>query len=62
MNYREAKSKKPKIKRINHIDGEIFIYNNLEEVEKEGFSRDKVLRCIRGRNKTYNGYIWKLEV
>ena len=62
MNYKEAKSKNPKIKRINYVTGETMVYDNLDDVVKDNFSRDSVLRCIRGRNHSHKGYIWKLEI
>ena len=60
MNYRDVKYKNTKIKSINIITGETKIYNDLNEIEKEGFSKSNVLKCIRGVTKTHKKLSWRL--
>ena len=48
---------------INKIDIEtnqvIKLYNTLNEIKDDGFTIDKVMLCINGKNKTHLGFKWE---
>lgn len=37
----------------------IALWYNTTQLEKEGFNKNSIRNCIRGKNKTSYGYIWK---
>lgn len=37
----------------------IALWYNTSQLEKEGFNRNSIRACIRGKNKTSRGHIWK---
>lgn len=53
-----------KHKKICQYDDEmklIRIYNRAEDTLKYGFDNSAVLKCLKGKLKTHQGYIWKYK-
>lgn len=46
-------------KATNVKTGEIIIYSNITEVEKDGFCDTHVYECCYGKFKTHKGYKWE---
>ena len=60
--YYKNKKPSPKGNKIVQCtaDGQIIkIYEQLADVEKDGWGRNMVSLCCRGKKDIYRGYIWK---
>lgn len=53
-----------KSKPIIQLDKECNIINeypSINEADRNGFSRSKIIDCCRGKRKTHKGFIWKYK-
>ena len=63
--YYKSKNPSPKGKKIVQCttDGQIIkMYEQLADVEKDGWGRNMVSLCCRGKKEIYKGYVWKYAV
>lgn len=59
IGYKNEDISKP----IVQIQGDIIIhrYSSINDVRHYGYNVSNVNKCLKGRSKTYKGYIWRYE-
>ena len=57
----DAKSKYREIECISTTGEVVKIYKNMRELVQDGFSRDTVGQCLRGKLSKHRGFFWRIK-